>query len=362
MEPKWRSLKRARVAVPSAARQVYDRHLTVIHKYIARAESNEELVELLSSLFRFCHHTHGDSLDRACVAADSGFIDTLLSLASIYSEGYRACIKDGEEDEQEAHDYVAVLALRTLGQMCSCNAYVSDRAYRHPAFAGVMRQLSRIPNPPTQVMKYLFYLLSVVSAETWESHSLMVEMIPVCLYFLHSDCIAEDAECYARCIRFLGQLAYNPANRDILIASNAVLPLLESMRSLEVSRASVTAAAAASSILLDKTFDTLPPHCRKDVLSSILEAYTCSLDGDPFPPGSSVYFDSWKLMMAFSNLSSSPAVAGVLIQEFSLAEVVEQSLQTPIVDTVDDPELYTYFALETLWKLAMIPSQATPYN
>jgi len=187
---------------------------------------------------------------------------------------------------------------------------------------------------------------------TWLLANIKDNVIPV------ASCVVPATEIRANCVRFLGQLASNPANRELLAARPAVLSCLgEVARSGCVERACASAAIALANLVVLKNIDDVfPSGTMKPIIEILIQALARAVEGKDFPEGSNVFYDDWKLINGISKLVVVPGPREQLA-ELGLARLIQKAMERP----KPNQKLYAN-ALLCLWSLAEtdFPLQASP--
>eukprot|EP00301_Raphidiophrys_heterophryoidea_P016680 c262_g1_i2.p1 GENE.c262_g1_i2~~c262_g1_i2.p1 ORF type:complete len:214 (+),score=69.80 c262_g1_i2:572-1213(+) len=179
------------------------------------------------------------------------------------------------------------------------------------------------------------------------SHPILQQFVPNCTSLIASTTTTVTRQTKANCIRFLGQLASNPANSDFLLDPRFdVLPLLvDAMKSLSVDRACTSAAVAVANLAGHKS-QFLDQTQTRELMKILANAWLRALNGQDFPPGSNIFYDDWKLMVGISKLLANPQNC-IMLRNEGIVPLIEISLRKPNAH----PKLTTH-ALMSLWHLA----------
>eukprot|EP00301_Raphidiophrys_heterophryoidea_P021256 c5736_g1_i1.p1 GENE.c5736_g1_i1~~c5736_g1_i1.p1 ORF type:complete len:353 (-),score=60.23 c5736_g1_i1:195-1157(-) len=239
----------------------------------------------IRKIFLFVHFYEDDSLAKSVACVNCGAIQALLGVVL---------------DSSSQFDTKAS-ALRTLGQMSCFNEQISTKAAACVEFVQVIKPVFDTPIPP--LWADTCYLINVIAADSWASHSILRQFVPDCTRLIESHDSLVTKETRANCIRFLGQLASNPANSDFLLEPQfKVLPLLvDAMRSLCVDRACTSAAVAVAN-LAGHNSQYLDANQTRELMKILVNALSRTLRGQDFPVGSNIFYDDWKLMVGVSKL------------------------------------------------------------
>eukprot|EP00299_Pterocystis_sp_00344_P008888 c3555_g1_i1.p1 GENE.c3555_g1_i1~~c3555_g1_i1.p1 ORF type:complete len:337 (+),score=34.72 c3555_g1_i1:92-1102(+) len=288
------------------------------------APSEREMLKISLELFNFFHFQRPDYADRALSCAHAGAISALLTVA-----------RDATGRTTKTQ------ALRTLGQMCCFNEWVSSSTAGCSLFISTVDKLL---GQEDDVVCETFYLLNVVAADSWRSHPCVIRFLPASIRILNEPSNWTD-QTQGNCCRFIGQLAYNEANDEVLLKADAVPSLIRVMTSMNVSLGCISAVIAISNLMKGTDVRRLCGDCDNHLIDITMQALRRTLRNQDFPEGSSVFFDDWKIMIGVSNLVRSRENC-VILRQHGVMQYVCIALTKPNAD-----RRLRKFALLSLWRL-----------
>eukprot|EP00298_Acanthocystis_sp_HF-20_P009618 c18410_g1_i2.p1 GENE.c18410_g1_i2~~c18410_g1_i2.p1 ORF type:complete len:303 (+),score=74.25 c18410_g1_i2:23-931(+) len=286
---------------------------------IRTANDLDTLYEKIRTLFLFCNKN--DFGYNSSLCAENGAIEVL----------YQIVCKHMNTDQ---YTRTKQEVFRALGVMCFSNSQVAQRVAQNEHFNIVEISLETSPEA--------CYLISNLAAYSWESHPMVLHLVPRALNIIK---VSQSESQKSWCVRFCGQLSYNKANKQYLLKTEIVDMMIQTTLTLNSTVGCCTSFASLACLLSDNINQSLlVTIATPDILDLVLRCFRSAIRGVDFPVGSRVYYTDWKMAAALDNLCEIKTIRKILI-EYKLLEMVNLILKNS-----GSVVLKTH-CLSILWKL-----------
>jgi len=300
---------------------------------LKRTTSQSEQLTALSQLFDLCH------------MSESRFRRYQLAICEL--GGVEVMVRVSHDNQQE--DLLSWV-FNVLGQLGFNNEATSTHIGSSALLLPLVLRVVEDPFANQKLKKHAIYSLTNVVANAWSTHQQLLKLLPWLVGFLNSSSTTKEVK--SQCILTLGNFAYNPDSRPILIEVGAHSSLISALCCNDPDLI-----PTSSSIAIANLLSTLPPSSRELtsevshlMCTHIVNALKLTLKGHDCPIGSGVFYTDWKLANAIVNLAQQSPQSRTTLIEFGVLSCLEQCLHAST--RKPDSGRLVANALNALWILA----------